>query len=180
MYLKSVKLLSQLIYPFKRYTPSRHIFQVKAPWCTRTSGCCAGCSVATPASTPTRASAWLLRRSRCCWCGLVWFGLLLVGGLVAIFYFPRNIGNFIIPIDVHIFQRSGPTTNQIIILIYIGWWGGTFGWFFHSYWEFHHPNWLIITWVNFLCKRLWIPLCKWHFLGGWTSIYHHLPLIIMV
>ena len=36
----------------------------------------------------------------------------LVGGLVAIFYFPINIGNVIIPIDVHIFQRGGPTTNQ--------------------------------------------------------------------
>ena len=33
-------------------------------------------------------------------------GLYLVGGLVAIFYFPRNIGNFIIPIDFHIFQRG--------------------------------------------------------------------------
>ena len=31
----------------------------------------------------------------------------LVGGLVAIFYFPRNIGCLIIPIDVHIFQRGG-------------------------------------------------------------------------
>ena len=30
----------------------------------------------------------------------------LVGGLVAIFYFPRNIGNLIIPIDFHIFQRG--------------------------------------------------------------------------
>ena len=28
------------------------------------------------------------------------------------FYFPRNIGNVIIPIDFHIFQRGGPTTNQ--------------------------------------------------------------------
>ena len=37
----------------------------------------------------------------------------LVGGLVAIFYFPRNIGLLIIPIDFHIFQRGGPTTNQI-------------------------------------------------------------------
>ena len=30
----------------------------------------------------------------------------LVGGLVAIFYFPRNIGLLIIPIDFHIFQRG--------------------------------------------------------------------------
>ena len=30
----------------------------------------------------------------------------LVGGLVAIFYFPRNIGFLIIPIDFHIFQRG--------------------------------------------------------------------------
>ena len=36
----------------------------------------------------------------------------LVGGLGAIFYFPINIGNVIIPIDFHIFQRGGPTTNQ--------------------------------------------------------------------
>ena len=32
--------------------------------------------------------------------------------LVAIFYFPIYKGNFIIPIEVHIFQRGGPTTNQ--------------------------------------------------------------------
>ena len=36
---------------------------------------------------------------------------ILVGALVAIFIFPY-IGNVIIPIDVHIFQRGGPTTNQ--------------------------------------------------------------------
>ena len=36
----------------------------------------------------------------------------LVGGLVAIFCFPINIGLLIIPIDFHIFQRGGPTTNQ--------------------------------------------------------------------
>ena len=30
------------------------------------------------------------------------------------FYFSRNIGLLIIPIDVHIFQRGGPTTNQMI------------------------------------------------------------------
>ena len=30
---------------------------------------------------------------------------ILVGGLVAIFYFPINLGLLIIPIDVHIFQR---------------------------------------------------------------------------
>ena len=38
---------------------------------------------------------------------------MLVGGLEHQFYFPRNIGLLIIPIDVHIFQRGGPTTNQI-------------------------------------------------------------------
>ena len=33
----------------------------------------------------------------------------LVGGLVAIFYFPRNIGNFIIQLtNSIIFQRGGP------------------------------------------------------------------------
>ena len=31
------------------------------------------------------------------------------------FYFRRNIGFLIIPIDFHIFQRGGPTTNQIKI-----------------------------------------------------------------
>ena len=31
------------------------------------------------------------------------------------FYFPINIGLLIIPIDVHIFQRGGPTTNQKLI-----------------------------------------------------------------
>ena len=30
----------------------------------------------------------------------------LVGGLVAIFYFPINIGLLIIPIDFHIFERG--------------------------------------------------------------------------
>ena len=30
-------------------------------------------------------------------------------------HFPILIGNFIIPIDFHIFQRGGPTTNQMII-----------------------------------------------------------------
>ena len=36
----------------------------------------------------------------------------LVGGLVAIFgIFPEILG-IIIPIDVHILQRGGPTTNQ--------------------------------------------------------------------
>ena len=35
-----------------------------------------------------------------------------------IFYFPRNIGLLIIPIDFHIFQRGGPTTNQVAIEVY--------------------------------------------------------------
>ena len=34
-----------------------------------------------------------------------------------IFYFPINIGLLIIPIDVHIFQRGGPTTNQILEIL---------------------------------------------------------------
>ena len=34
------------------------------------------------------------------------------GGLEHQFYFPRNIGNVIIPTDFHIFQRGGTTTNQ--------------------------------------------------------------------
>ena len=44
----------------------------------------------------------------------------LVGGLVAIFYFPINIGNVIIPIDFHIFQRGGPTTNQYRFFFNLG------------------------------------------------------------
>ena len=32
------------------------------------------------------------------------------------FYFPINIGFLIIPIDFHIFQRGGPTTNQIYMI----------------------------------------------------------------
>ena len=43
---------------------------------------------------------------------------LLVGGLVAMFYFPINIGFLIIPIDVHIVQRGGPTTNQYNLIQY--------------------------------------------------------------
>ena len=35
-----------------------------------------------------------------------------VGGLVAIFYFSIYMGIIIIPIDFHIFQRGGWTTNQ--------------------------------------------------------------------
>ena len=38
--------------------------------------------------------------------------------MVAIFYVPINIGNVIIPIDFHIFQRGGPTTNQYLFAIY--------------------------------------------------------------
>ena len=37
----------------------------------------------------------------------------LVGGLVAIWIIFPYIGFLIIPIDFHIFQRGGPTTNQI-------------------------------------------------------------------
>ena len=40
----------------------------------------------------------------------------LVGGLVAIKFMFPYIGNVIIPIDVHILQRGGPTTNQILFL----------------------------------------------------------------
>ena len=36
----------------------------------------------------------------------------LVGGLVAIFYFPRKIGNVIIPIDSYFSEGFKPTTNQ--------------------------------------------------------------------
>ena len=42
--------------------------------------------------------------------------LSLVGGLVAIFYFPIYWVDFIIPIDFHIFQRGfSPTTNQYLL-----------------------------------------------------------------
>ena len=40
--------------------------------------------------------------------------LQLVGGLVDEFYFPIQLG-IIIPIDYHIFQRGGLTTNQYIV-----------------------------------------------------------------
>ena len=40
----------------------------------------------------------------------------LVGGLEHQFYFPINIGCLIIPTDFHIFQRGGPTTNQLLWL----------------------------------------------------------------
>ena len=39
----------------------------------------------------------------------------LDGGLVAMNFIFPYIGNFITPIDFHIFQRGGPTTNQIWI-----------------------------------------------------------------
>ena len=39
---------------------------------------------------------------------------ILVGGLVAIFYFPRNIGLLIIPIDFHIFQRGSNHQPELI------------------------------------------------------------------
>ena len=41
--------------------------------------------------------------------------LYLVGGLEHQFYFPINIGNLIIPIDFHIFQKGGPATNQFCL-----------------------------------------------------------------
>ena len=40
------------------------------------------------------------------------FEVILVGGLVAINSIFPYIGNVIIPMDFHIFQRGGPTTNQ--------------------------------------------------------------------
>ena len=47
---------------------------------------------------------------------------ILLGGLVAIWYIFPYIGNFIIPIDVHIFRRGGPTTNQYWLIITIWIW----------------------------------------------------------
>ena len=47
--------------------------------------------------------------------GLVYLQkMLLVGGLVAMNFIFPYIGFLIIPIDFHIFQRGGPTTNQSI------------------------------------------------------------------
>ena len=62
-------------------------------------------------------------------CSMVWRwgsmgrmgNMSLVGGLEHEFYFPINIGLLIIPIDFHIFQRGGPTTNQES-------WGGGGNW----------------------------------------------------
>ena len=47
------------------------------------------------------------------WSCFFYLGEYLVGGLVAINFIFPNIGNVIIPTDFHIFQRGGPTTNQI-------------------------------------------------------------------
>ena len=45
-----------------------------------------------------------------------WSYAFLVGGLVTIFgIFPLILGIIIIPIDFHIFQRGGPTTNQFFL-----------------------------------------------------------------
>ena len=46
---------------------------------------------------------------------------MLVGGLVAMNFMFPYIGCLIIPIDVHIFQRGGPTTNQNGIQDIIWW-----------------------------------------------------------
>ena len=50
-------------------------------------------------------------------CLLVYLLSDLVGGLEHLFIFPY-IGFLIIPIDFHIFQRGGPTTNQKSIYIH--------------------------------------------------------------
>ena len=47
------------------------------------------------------------------WICSAFFGHCLVGGLVAIFYFPINIGFLIIPIYELIFFRGVATTNQL-------------------------------------------------------------------
>ena len=38
---------------------------------------------------------------------------ILVGGLEHLDYFPFHIWDVILPIDFHMFQRGGSTTNQI-------------------------------------------------------------------
>ena len=76
----------------------------------------------------------------------------LVGGLVAIFYFSINIGFIIIPIDFHMFQRGGPTTNQSMLADDLNGGHASFG-DFHSrggspkslmvdFMENPHPKWM--------------------------------------
>ena len=57
------------------------------------------------------------------------------------FYFPRNIGNLIIPTDFHMFQRGGPTTKQNGLLVLNAGHG----------WECHYNNnWLVVWNINFI------------------------------
>ena len=66
--------------------------RMKLPlWCC----VCGGYQMGKEPKWPTSLSGW-------------WFG--------TVFIFPY-IGNLIIPIDFHIFQRGGPTTNQLYILL---------------------------------------------------------------
>ena len=62
------------------------------------------------------------------------FHHLLVGGLEHQFYFPRNLGNVIIPIDEVIFLSWWVPS-------FAGWWFGTSILFSQKSWECHHPNW---------------------------------------
>ena len=47
-------------------------------------------------------------------------GIGMDGGLVAIFYFPINIGFIIIPIDFHIFQRGSNHQPGLVLLCFLG------------------------------------------------------------
>ena len=77
-----------------------------------------------PGSSDWKWKSILYVENRLCWIQnygvshghIVSYCHILVGGLVAIFYFPIHIGLLIIPIDFHIFQRGGPTTNQYMLL----------------------------------------------------------------
>jgi hypothetical protein len=56
--------------------------------------------------------------------------------------------NPLLPHDEQLFggfpRLGGVATNMLQLMfdddIYSGWWFGTFGLFFPSYWECHHPN----------------------------------------
>ena len=63
-------------------------------------------------------------------------------------HFPRNIGFLIIPIDFHIFQRGGPTTNQIL---------------FHG--PFNSP---FMEQCGWFCLALWNGAPSVHQLKAWS------------
>ena len=65
-----------------------------------------------------------------------------------IFIFPY-IGNFIIPIDVHIFQRGGPTTNQIgSPIFYVPWNSWSIPSLSMIAISYHYPDETIVPWCH--------------------------------